>query len=235
MRWCQLYLFMSIISIFSKTRNVYFVNVLSFNVRDFDFSYRAFWPGFCDKWNKPFLLFDMFFFIYIYTVLFFLMNELSYWLSFPFRFILLLRRTMFVELGFHRRLGISQFLDCPRVSDEWKNRRYSRLPRMGSDISVNSGAFLFFWRLPDFRDGQRTLQLKLYAKALAYYQSSFFLAELFPQRCTVVRLSGSCVFWSWASTLQEFPFYCPFRCCYVEVLWELPLWPCECTSKDHDQ
>lgn len=128
-----------------------------------------------------------------------------------------------------------QFLDCPRVSDEWKNRRYSRLPRMGSDISVNSGAFLFFWRLPDFRDGQRTLQLKLYAKALAYYQSSFFLAELFPQRCTVVRLTGSCVFWSWASTLQEFPFYCPFRCCYVEVLWELPLWPCECASKDHDQ
>ena len=163
------------------------------------------------------------------------MNELSYWISFPFRFILLLRRTMFVELDFHRRLGISQFLDCPRVSDEWKNRRYSRLPRMGSDISVNSGAFLFFWRLPDFRDGQRTLQLKLYAKALAYYQSSFFLAELFPQRCTVVRLTGSCVFWSWASTLQEFPFYCPFRCCYVEVLWELPLWPCECTSKDHDQ
>ena len=122
------------------------------------------------------------------------MNELSYWISFPFRFILLLRRTMFVELDFHRRLGISQFLDCPRVSDEWKNRRYSRLPRMGSDISVNSGAFLFFWRLPDFRDGQRTLQLKLYAKALAYYQSSFFLAELFPQRCTVVRLTGHVYF-----------------------------------------
>ena len=184
MRWCQLYLFMSIISIFSKTRNVYFVNVLSFNVRDFDFSYRAFWPGFCDKWNKPFLLFDMFFFIYINGSIF-LMNELSYWLSFPFRFILLLRRIMFVELGFHRRLGISQFLDCPRVSDEWKNRRYSRLPRMGSDISVNSGAFLFFWRLPDFRDGQRKLQLKLYAKALAY----LFDPASVPVRITINKLN----------------------------------------------
>ena len=178
---CQLYLFMSIISIFSKTRNVYFVKVLSFNVRDFDFSYRAFWPGFCGKWNKPFLLIDL----SMYMVLFYLMNELSNWLTFPFRFILLLRRTMFVELGFHRRLGILQFLDCPGVSDEWKNRRYSRLPRMGSDISVNSGAFLFFWRLPDFRDGQRKLQLKLYAKALAY----LFDPASVPVRITINKLN----------------------------------------------
>ena len=139
------------------------------------------------------------------------------------------------DWGFHSFLIVPEFSTNEKIDIYIDIKRYSRLPRMGSDISVNSGAFLFFWRLPDFRDGQRTLQLKLYVKALAYYQSSFFLAELFPQRCTVVRLSGSCVFWSWASTLQEFPFYCPFRCCYVEVLWELPLWPCECTSEDHDQ
>ena len=106
------------------------------------------------------------------------MNELSYWLSFPFRFILLLRRTMFVELGFHRRLGISPFLDCPRVSDEWKNRRYSRLPRMGSDISVNSGAFLLFWRLPDFRDGQRTIEV--ICESFSLLPILFFLGWVVP-------------------------------------------------------
>ena len=134
--------------------------------------------------NPSYYLICFFLYIYINGSIF-LMNELSYWLSFPFRFILLLRRTMFVELGFHRRLGISQFLDCPRVSDEWKNRRYSRLPRMGSDISVNSGAFLFFWRLPDFRDGQRKLQLKLYAKALAY----LFDPASVPVRITINKLN----------------------------------------------
>ena len=180
MRWCQLYLFMSIISIFSKTRNVYFVNVLSFNVRDFDFSYRAFWPGFCDKWNKPFLLFDMFFFIYIYTVLFFLMNELSYWISFPFRFILLLRRTMFVELDFHRRLGISQFLDCPRVSDEWKNRRYSRLPRMGSDISVNSGAFSIFLTLARFPGWSANIAIEVICESFSLLPILLFLGWVVP-------------------------------------------------------
>ena len=108
------------------------------------------------------------------------MNELSYWISFPFRFILLLRRTMFVELGFHRRLGISQFLDCPRVSDEWKNRRYSRLPRMGSDISVNSGAFLFFLTLARFPGWSANIAIEVICESFSLLPILFFLGWVVP-------------------------------------------------------
>ena len=63
------------------------------------------------------------FVLYIYTVPFFLMNESSNWLSFPFLYILLLRRTMFVELGFHGRLAISQFLERLRVFRRFKKSK----------------------------------------------------------------------------------------------------------------
>ena len=66
----------------------------------------------------------MCFFIYLYCS-FFWMNESSNWLSFPFLYILLLRRTMFVELGFHGRLAISQFLERLRVFRRFKKSKTS--------------------------------------------------------------------------------------------------------------
>ena len=69
---------MSIISIFSKTRNVYFVNVLSmYGILIFHIV--LFGQGFAiNEINPSYYLIRFFIYIYIYTVLFFLMNELSY-------------------------------------------------------------------------------------------------------------------------------------------------------------
>ena len=69
---------MSIISIFSKTRNVYFVNVLSmYGILIFHIV--LFGQGFAiNEINPSYYLIRFFLYIYIYTVLFFLMNELSY-------------------------------------------------------------------------------------------------------------------------------------------------------------
>ena len=36
---------------------------------------------------------------------------------------------------------------------------------------------------------------------------------------------------SWVSMHLEFQFLCPCWYCYVEVLCELPLWPCKCSNK----
>ena len=57
-----------------------------------------------------------------------------------------------------RRSGISLFPDRPRFSRLMKteNRRYPRLSGMNGDKSEESGAFLFFRRVPDFFDGRRS-------------------------------------------------------------------------------
>ena len=70
---------MSIISIFSKTRNVYFVNVLSM-YGILIFYIVLFGQGFAINEINPsyYLIRFLYIYIYIYTVLFFLMNELSY-------------------------------------------------------------------------------------------------------------------------------------------------------------
>ena len=57
-----------------------------------------------------------------------------------------------------RRSEILQFPDCPRVCRLMKtrNRRYPRSSGMDGDKSGESGAFLFFRRVPDFRYGLRS-------------------------------------------------------------------------------
>ena len=62
-----------------------------------------------------------------------------------------------------------------------------------------------------------------------------WLRDLLPRRSAVPRISCCCVFWSWASTLLEFRFHYPCWRCQGEVLHELPLWPCACNNKGHDQ
>lgn len=42
------------------------------------------------------------------------------------------------------------------------------------------------------------------------------VSELFPRRSAVVRLSGCCALWSWASTLHEFLFHCLCWCVRVK-------------------
>ena len=137
-----------------------------------------FGQGFAINEINPSYYLICFFYIYIYTVLFFLVNELWYWISFPFRFILLLRRTMFVELGFHRRLGISQFLDCPRVSDEWKNRRYSRLPSMGHLRKLgNVSIFLTLARFPGW---SANIAIEVICESFSLLPILFFLGWVVP-------------------------------------------------------
>ena len=77
--------------------------------------------------------------------------------------------------------------------------------------------------------------ISCFSTALIGAFRSLLISDLLPRRSAVARLSCCCVSWSWASTLLEFLFHSPCWCRYGEVLYELPLWLCACSTKGHDQ
>ena len=77
--------------------------------------------------------------------------------------------------------------------------------------------------------------ISCFSTALTGAFRSLLISDLLPRRSAVARLSCCCVFWSWASTLREFLFHYPCWCCQDKVLCELPVWPCACSNKGHDQ
>ena len=110
------------------------------------------------------------------------MNELSNWLSLPFLFILLPRRKMFVEFGFHRRLAISQFLDRLPVADHPDCLGWSATSPQTRERFYFSNACQISGMVSDYWSCMKTLisTNETSATVLAYYESSYFLAKVPP-------------------------------------------------------